>query len=249
MESTTSSFPAVDRVPRIRRRSLQRGETLAGFLFVSPMLIGVFVLILLPIVATLILSFADWNFIAGLHGLKWIGMDNFSKLLHDQMFIRFKVRVTGTRNASSSGNIIVADRVDILSSRKLRIKDVSTGMYIDGMGRTTDGASAGQWGNSNSTNQQWIEEPDGDYVRFRNVATGLYLDGLGLTTNGSVAGQGSDSTSVNQEWSVLTDGDHVRIQNLGTGLFLDGMGRTASGADLGQWGNSNSSNQQWRFVN
>jgi multiple sugar transport system permease protein len=73
---------------RKQRRSLQRGETLAGWLFVSPMLIGVFVLVLLPILATLILNFADWNFVAGLDGLKWVGFANFKKLFHDPTFLK-----------------------------------------------------------------------------------------------------------------------------------------------------------------
>lgn len=68
--------------------SLNRSETLAGFLFVSPMLIGVFVLVLVPIVATLVLSFADWNFIQGWNGIKWVGFDNFRKLLSDPLFLR-----------------------------------------------------------------------------------------------------------------------------------------------------------------
>ena len=45
--------------------AIQRKETLAGFLFVGPMLIGVTVLTLIPIFATFGLSLADWNFIAG----------------------------------------------------------------------------------------------------------------------------------------------------------------------------------------
>ncbi|WP_438350313.1 carbohydrate ABC transporter permease [Paenibacillus sp. FA6] len=68
--------------------SLQRGETLAGFLFVSPMLIGVSILVLLPIIATMILGFADWNFVQGWNGIKWVGFGNFSKLLDDPLFIK-----------------------------------------------------------------------------------------------------------------------------------------------------------------
>lgn len=68
--------------------SLGRRETLAGLLFVSPMLIGVFALVLVPIVATLVLSFADWNFVQGWNGIKWIGFDNFRSLLDDSQFIR-----------------------------------------------------------------------------------------------------------------------------------------------------------------
>lgn len=84
-----SGTPVRAAVPkRSRSGSLSRSETLAGFLFVSPMLIGVFVLVLVPIVATLALSFADWNFIQGWNGIKWVGFENFRKLLDDSMFIR-----------------------------------------------------------------------------------------------------------------------------------------------------------------
>jgi multiple sugar transport system permease protein len=68
--------------------SLNRGETLAGWLFVSPMLIGVFVLVLVPIVATLALGFADWNFVQGWDGIRWIGFGNFRRLFQDPMFLR-----------------------------------------------------------------------------------------------------------------------------------------------------------------
>ncbi|MEW9699445.1 carbohydrate ABC transporter permease [Paenibacillus sp. SI8] len=73
---------------RHRKGALRRQESLAGFLFVSPMLIGVTILTLLPIIATFVLSFADWNFVAGLKGLKWIGVDNFTKLFGDEVFIK-----------------------------------------------------------------------------------------------------------------------------------------------------------------
>lgn len=68
--------------------SLEKGETLAFWLFVGPMLIGVSVFVLLPIVATIILSFADWNFVQGWNGIEWIGFGNFEKLLDDDQFIR-----------------------------------------------------------------------------------------------------------------------------------------------------------------
>jgi multiple sugar transport system permease protein len=72
---------------RHKKNALRRKESLAGFLFVSPMLIGVTVLTLLPIIATFVLSFADWNFVAGLKGLKWVGAGNFTKLFADESFL------------------------------------------------------------------------------------------------------------------------------------------------------------------
>lgn len=67
---------------------MQRSETIAGFLFVSPMLIGVSVLVLIPILITFMLSFADWNFILGLKGFQWTGLSNFANLMHDEVFKR-----------------------------------------------------------------------------------------------------------------------------------------------------------------
>jgi multiple sugar transport system permease protein len=86
--NSTSAVPSAAPSVRKRKGSLQRGETLSGILFVSPMLIGVVVLVLIPIVATLALSFSNWNFIAGWNGLKWAGFDNFVKLYHDPVFIK-----------------------------------------------------------------------------------------------------------------------------------------------------------------
>lgn len=71
-----------------RYGTLQRGETMWGLLFVSPMLIGVSILVLLPIIATLVLGFADWNFVQGWDGIRWVGLDNFRNLLQDEMFLR-----------------------------------------------------------------------------------------------------------------------------------------------------------------
>lgn len=80
--------PAVAEPSRSKRMTLKGSETIAGLLFVSPMLIGVTILVLLPILATFALSFADWNFVQGWEGIKWIGADNFRKLLDDPAFAR-----------------------------------------------------------------------------------------------------------------------------------------------------------------
>ncbi|PTM59419.1 carbohydrate ABC transporter permease [Desmospora activa] len=86
MESHT---PIMTRKTSLKRRkgSLQRKETMAGWLFVAPMLTGVSVLTLLPIVATLILGFSEWNFVAGIEGLTWVGFNNFQRLIQDPSFV------------------------------------------------------------------------------------------------------------------------------------------------------------------
>jgi hypothetical protein len=120
---------------------------------------------------------------------------------------------------------------------------------IDGMGRTTDGSNAGQWGNSGSSNQQWAIESSGSYIRFKNQATGLYLDGMGRTSNGSLVGLWGNSSSNNQQWVIEDIGSYKRIENSASGLYLDGMGWNTNGSDLGLWSNSGSYAQQWTMTN
>ncbi|MBY0147559.1 carbohydrate ABC transporter permease [Neobacillus niacini] len=66
----------------------EKNENLVGLFFVSPMLIGVSILVLLPIFATFALSFADWSFITPLSQLKWVGFDNFTRLFEDAVFLK-----------------------------------------------------------------------------------------------------------------------------------------------------------------
>lgn len=62
-------------------------EDLAGYLFIGPLVIGLFILTLFPIIASFILSFTNWNFVAGFSKMKFLGFDNFIKLAHDSVFL------------------------------------------------------------------------------------------------------------------------------------------------------------------
>jgi len=129
----------------------------------------------------------------------------------------------------------------------IKLCNISTGLYIDGMGSSSNGSAACQWGNSNSNNQQWTIINSGNYVMIKNRATGLYLDGMGRTSNGEVCGQWNESGSANQQWIKEMMGANVRFKNRATGLYLDGMGTTSNGSNLCQWENSGSTNQQWQI--
>ncbi|MCL6589381.1 MAG: family 43 glycosylhydrolase [Firmicutes bacterium] len=129
-----------------------------------------------------------------------------------------------------------------------KLRNRATNLCIDGMGRTSNGANAGQYASNSSYNQQWVLEAAGSYYKIKNRTTGLYLDGMGRTSNGSICGQWPSSTSYNQQWAWETVGSYYKFKNRATGLYLDGMGSTANGADLCQWASSSSYNQQWSIV-
>jgi hypothetical protein len=126
-----------------------------------------------------------------------------------------------------------------------KYRNVATSLYMDGMGRTNNGANCGQYANGGSFNQQWTRSTTGSFVKLQNRGTGLFLDGMGRTTNGSICGQYAGGSSNNQQWTETTVSGNYKFQNRGTGLFVDGMGRTNNGADMGQWSGGNSNNQRF----
>jgi multiple sugar transport system permease protein len=73
-----------------RKSSALSSESLAGLLFVSPMLLGLCLLTLIPILIMLVLAFADWNIVMGLDlkSFAWVGLDNFAKLVEDSNFLQ-----------------------------------------------------------------------------------------------------------------------------------------------------------------
>lgn len=55
-------------------------DTLAGYAFLAPALTIFIVLVALPMVISIVLSFTKWNFFSGVEGIKFVGFDNFIKL-------------------------------------------------------------------------------------------------------------------------------------------------------------------------
>jgi len=63
-------------------------EKIAGYLFVAPLMIGLVILTLIPVTASLLLSFTHWNFVAGIGAIEFAGFDNFIRLFKDDVFIK-----------------------------------------------------------------------------------------------------------------------------------------------------------------
>jgi len=98
---TTSTATTIDVPPtesdRQKRRRLIREQRklngrqgIAGWLFVSPALIGLLVFLIIPIIVALYISFTNWNGASNPLGgsAKWIGLDNYKKLLTSDSLTR-----------------------------------------------------------------------------------------------------------------------------------------------------------------
>jgi multiple sugar transport system permease protein len=72
------------------RSAASRKEARAGLLFASPWLIGLVVFLIGPIIASVLLSFTNWNLISS---PRWVGTENYRDMLDDGNF-RQSVKVT-----------------------------------------------------------------------------------------------------------------------------------------------------------
>ena len=69
-----------------RRRARARARNVAGYLFISPWLIGFFGLTLLPMAASLYLAFTDYDILTS---PRWVGLENFRRMfLQDRRYLQ-----------------------------------------------------------------------------------------------------------------------------------------------------------------
>jgi len=63
---------------------MQRREERAGYVFLLPSLIGTTIFIIIPILMSMLLGFADFNPMKGLAGLKFVGLEHFKDMAGDE---------------------------------------------------------------------------------------------------------------------------------------------------------------------
>ncbi len=146
---------------------------------------------------------------------------------------------------------LTASALDLSSGQPVlvQLKNRGTGLFLDGMGLTSNGADCGQRVGAERLTSQWVLSPAGSYFQLINRESSLILDGMGRRNNGAACGQWSNTTHPNSYWDLeLFDSIYHRIKNGATGLFLDGMGRTTDGAACGQYGNTAHPNAQWDII-
>jgi multiple sugar transport system permease protein len=81
----TATALALPAERRARRKPGQaRAEAIAAYLLSAPAIVCLFGILLLPTLATVLLSFTDWQF--GAPTLRWIGLDNYAHLAADRVF-------------------------------------------------------------------------------------------------------------------------------------------------------------------
>lgn len=63
------------------KKILQKNKNLSGYLFISPWLIGFIIFTAFPIITSLVISFCDWTLLSGFKHIKFVGLNNYVKLI------------------------------------------------------------------------------------------------------------------------------------------------------------------------
>lgn len=82
----TPSIESGQKQERRKRRRSPEPASWIGWAFIAPNLIGFALFTLLPLVFSLAISFAEWDVISGLDGIRWVGLDNFRTLVTEGAF-------------------------------------------------------------------------------------------------------------------------------------------------------------------
>jgi trehalose/maltose transport system permease protein len=84
--STVATPAPAPRRRRRRRTKLQRRQTRIGWLLLIPALAAVGFVAIYPLGKTVYESFTNQEFLQGLEPTKWVGLENYRTLWHDQIF-------------------------------------------------------------------------------------------------------------------------------------------------------------------
>ncbi|MFI5843048.1 beta-L-arabinofuranosidase domain-containing protein [Catenuloplanes sp. NPDC051500] len=111
---------------------------------------------------------------------------------------------------------------------------------------TADGGLAVVWGDTGTTDHQWVRVADGDAVRFRNVNSGkvLGVENMSTADNARVL-QWGDTGTADHRWTLLDNGDGTyRIRNVNSGKLLGVLNSSTTwGAQVVQ----DSGSTRWRL--
>ncbi len=108
-------------------RGFDRSKAIALCVLLAPSVLGMLVFVIVPILASLGLSFTDWDLFGP---IRWIGFSNYSKALSDPAVRQAMVNTLTFILGYLPSVVIIALSLAILLNRKLRGKMVYRAVYF-----------------------------------------------------------------------------------------------------------------------
>ncbi|MFD6681812.1 family 20 glycosylhydrolase [Micromonospora parva] len=172
-----------------------------------------------------------------------------------------KVRVLNSKNGSSSGTAVTADKVEVSRAAtpaavfdpatEHRVVNRNSAKVLEVPAGSGEGANAIQWSGNGAAHQRWtLVEAGGGYHRIVNRSSGKALDVPGSSTaDGTNVVQWTYHGGANQLWSVIPVGTNFMIINRSSGKALTvANAATTDGAAVVQSTYRGGTEQQWTIT-
>ncbi|GLZ58352.1 family 20 glycosylhydrolase [Micromonospora sp. NBRC 107095] len=172
-----------------------------------------------------------------------------------------KVRVLNSKDGSSSGTAVTADKVEVSRAAtpaavfdpatEHRVVNRNSAKVLEVPAGSGEGANAIQWSGNDAAHQRWtLVEAGGGYHRIVNRSSGKALDVPGSSTaDGTNVVQWTYHGGANQLWSVIPVGTNFKIINRSSGKALTvANAATTDGAAVVQSTYRGGTEQQWTIT-
>ncbi|RUQ84933.1 sugar ABC transporter permease [Labedella gwakjiensis] len=106
------------RATRRRRRTLAGGDTLVGYLFVAPQVLGIVAFVLVPLALVVYYNFHEWNVLA--NTFTFVGTENVERLFSDPKVAPVMGATAVFSVGLVIGNLAIALLLAVLLNRKVR---------------------------------------------------------------------------------------------------------------------------------
>lgn len=112
---------------KLKISDLFNKPNIAGILFILPAIVGTFIFIVIPTIASFALSFADWDL---LNEIKYVGLQNYYEIFTDKVFVKILINTfVYSLSVTACGVIIPLILACILNS-KIWFKDFYKTAYF-----------------------------------------------------------------------------------------------------------------------
>ncbi len=96
---------------------LSNDERFAGWLFILPALVGIFIFIIIPVICSFGLSFAKWDL---LNPIQFVGLDNYREIFSEQLFFKILINTIVFALATSILGVIIPLILASILNTKIR---------------------------------------------------------------------------------------------------------------------------------
>lgn len=102
-------------------------ESMWGYIFIAPQVIGMCLFIIAPVIASFFISFTEWDFVSS---PKWVGIRNYETQLTSPLFWKILGNTVYYTVATVAGGIILAVLLALLVNVKLKGVEIYRALYF-----------------------------------------------------------------------------------------------------------------------